>query len=138
MVHAIKMGWMKPKPKPSAEKQFYMLWSSDDQAEDMRRIQDHVPAPKTRLPGNAESYNPPAEYLFDEKELDYWKSNADEPWKRRYNFIPQKYPSLRKVPAYDRFIKERFERCLDLYLCPRTKKMRVSTIHCVAFCKMNC
>ena len=29
-----------------------------------------------------------------------------------------------QVPAYDRFIKERFERCLDLYLCPRSRKKR--------------
>ena len=57
-----------------------------------------------------------------------WELKADEPWKRKYNFIPQKYGSLRQVPAYDRFIKERFERCLDLYLCPRAKKMRVGQI----------
>ena len=25
---------------------------------------------------------------------------------------------------YGNFIKERFERCLDLYLCPRTSKVR--------------
>lgn len=36
------------------------------------------------------------------------------------------YDSLRQVPAYSAFLKERFERCLDLYLCPRTRKHRVS------------
>ncbi|CAI7768170.1 unnamed protein product, partial [Closterium sp. NIES-54] len=35
------------------------------------------------------------------------------------------YTSLRSVPAYPRFIRERFERCLDLYLCPRVKKNRI-------------
>ena len=30
-----------------------------------------------------------------------------------------------QVPAYARFINERFERCLDLYLCPRTRRKRV-------------
>ncbi|CAI7841681.1 unnamed protein product, partial [Closterium sp. NIES-54] len=35
------------------------------------------------------------------------------------------YKSLRSVPAYPRFIRERFERCLDLYLCPRVKKNRI-------------
>lgn len=39
--------------------------------------------------------------------------------------MPRKFPSLRAVPAYGRFIQERFERCLDLYLCPRQRKMRV-------------
>lgn len=35
------------------------------------------------------------------------------------------FPSLRQVPAYPNYIKEIFERCLDLYLCPRQKKDRV-------------
>jgi len=69
MVHAIKMGWMKPVPKKTNEQKFYMLWDSDDKAETMRRIHNHIPAPKVRLPGNAESYNPPAEYLFDDQEV---------------------------------------------------------------------
>ncbi len=34
------------------------------------------------------------------------------------------FDSLRRVPAYGAFIQERFERCLDLYLCPRAKKKR--------------
>ena len=29
------------------------------------------------------------------------------------------------MPAYASFINERFERCLDLYLCPRTRKKRL-------------
>ena len=29
----------------------------------------HFAAPKVDLPGHAESYNPPAEYLFDDEEL---------------------------------------------------------------------
>uniref|UniRef100_A0A4Y0BDW8 BOP1NT domain-containing protein n=1 Tax=Anopheles funestus TaxID=62324 RepID=A0A4Y0BDW8_ANOFN len=73
------MGWM----KTFAEKRrleairrapkFYMLWRTDHGTEEMRRIHDHVVAPKRPLPGHAESYNPPPEYLFDEKELDQWK-----------------------------------------------------------------
>ena len=39
--------------------------------------------------------------------------------------LARAFSSLRQVPAYDRFINERFERCLDLYLCPRTRKKRV-------------
>uniref|UniRef100_A0A8C8RJF0 Ribosome biogenesis protein BOP1 n=1 Tax=Pelusios castaneus TaxID=367368 RepID=A0A8C8RJF0_9SAUR len=45
---------------------------------------------------------------------------------RKLNFLPQQYRCLRAVPAYARFIHERFERCLDLYLCPRQRKMRVN------------
>lgn len=32
------------------------------------------------------------------------------------------YDSLRQVPSYAAYISERFERCLDLYLCPRTRR----------------
>ena len=34
-------------------------------------------------------------------------------------------PAAWQVPAYASFIKERFERCLDLYLCPRTRRKRL-------------
>lgn len=40
-----------------------------------------------------------------------------------------RYGSLREVPAYPKFIQEKFERCLDLYLCPRQRKMRVCIFH---------
>lgn len=72
MVHAIKMGWMKPREeekKKSYEPKFYMLWQTDEGVEHMRRIQNHIPAPKRHFPGHAESYNPPPEYLFDKKEV---------------------------------------------------------------------
>jgi ribosome biogenesis protein ERB1 len=39
--------------------------------------------------------------------------------------VPQGFSSLRAVPLYADFIKERFERCLDLYLCPRVRKKRM-------------
>ena len=43
----------------------------------------------------------------------------------RPELLPNSFPSLRLVPAYENFINERFERCLDLYLCPRTRKKRL-------------
>lgn len=75
--------------------------------------------------GHAESYNPPPEYLFDEKEMKEWHKYKDEPQRRKLHFMPQRYNSLREVPAYSRYIRERFLRCLDLYLCPRAKRMKV-------------
>ena len=42
------------------------------------------------------------------------------------DYTPQAFDSLRQVPMYSLFIKERFERCLDLYLCPRSKKKRIN------------
>lgn len=131
LVHALKMGWIKStqeqkKLQAKKDPQFYMLWQTDDQSDDMRRIHKHIPAPKRLLPGHAESYNPPPEYLFNEKELKQWHKFKDTPSKRKLHYIPQKYASLREVPAYSRYIKERFLRCLDLYLCPRAIKMKLT------------
>ncbi|XP_006609484.1 ribosome biogenesis protein BOP1 homolog [Apis dorsata] len=133
LVHALKMGWIKSSEELKKEKeqkkndpQFYMLWQSDDQAEEMRRIHKHIPPPKRHLPGHAESYNPPPEYLFDKKELKEWNKLQTAPWKRKLHFIPQKFNSLREVPSYPKYVKERFQRCLDLYLCPRALKMKLT------------
>lgn len=60
---------MAEKRKLEEGPKFYMLWKSDDAAEEMRRIHNHIPAPKRPLPGHAESYNPPEEYLFNEQEV---------------------------------------------------------------------
>jgi len=129
MVHAIKMGWMKPrqvKTEDDETKKFYMLWQTDDQADDMRRVHDPIPAPKMKLPGHEESYNPPPEYLFTDKEKKEWNRANEEGDRKKLPFIPEKYSCLRKVPQYDRFIQERFSRCLDLYLAPRARKMRLT------------
>ncbi|XP_034102454.1 ribosome biogenesis protein BOP1 homolog [Drosophila albomicans] len=132
MVHALKMGWMKTTEEVERAKQqkrgpkFYMLWETDTGREHMRRIHDPVSAPKRDLPGHAESYNPPPEYLFDEKETKQWLKLKDEPHKRKLHFMPQKFKSLREVPAYSRYLRERFLRCLDLYLCPRAKRVKLN------------
>lgn len=33
---------------------------------------------------------------------------------------------MRHIPLYDHLIQERFQRCLDLYLCPRVKKRKLN------------
>lgn len=132
LVHSLKMGWMKTKAeqeridKEKKGPKFFMLWDSDTGREKMRRIHDHVAAPRRALPGHAESYNPPPEYLFNEDEKRDWERMKDEPHKRKLHFVPQKYKSLRQVPYYERYIRERFLRCLDLYLCPRAKRTKVT------------
>lgn len=134
LVHALKMGWIKTTEQQEKERlaqkenaaNFYMLWSQDNKEDEMRRIYKHIPPPKRKLPNHAESYNPPPEYLLDSKEMKQWRKLEETPWKRKLHFIPQKYDSLRKVPAYSRYIKERFLRCLDLYLCPRAIKMKLT------------
>lgn len=83
-----------------------------------------ITAPKRDLPSHAESFNPPEEYLFDENEKKEWKTKDEDD--RQLNYIPSKFDALRKVPLYDNLIKEHFERCLDLYMCPRLFRKKVN------------
>uniref|UniRef100_A0A4W4E650 Ribosome biogenesis protein BOP1 n=1 Tax=Electrophorus electricus TaxID=8005 RepID=A0A4W4E650_ELEEL len=124
LVHAIKMGWIKPRRPKETAPQYYDLWAKEDPNAILGRHKMHIPAPKMRLPGHEESYNPPPEYLLTDEERQVWEQQ--DPDERKLSFLPQKYLSLRAVPAFSRFIQERFERCLDLYLCPRQRKMRVN------------
>ncbi|GAU94030.1 hypothetical protein RvY_05878 [Ramazzottius varieornatus] len=136
LVYAIKMGLIKPArdwktPTDEAEEkeeQFYAIWTPEESIEDSKsaraRKRNAISAPKIALPGHAESYNPPAEYLMTEKEKQRWRAEDRED--RRLDFMPRQYKSLRLLPAWNRFIKDRFERCLDLYLCPRQRKMKVN------------
>merc|ERR1712071_112946 len=106
MVHAIKMGWMKPRePKEKREdrQKYYLMWDDDGKSADVRRIENPISAPKPRLPGHVESYNPPPEYTFSEKDIAHHMRLIDTPYKRKFPFIPQQFSSLRSVPAYDRF-----------------------------------
>lgn len=84
----------------------------------------HIQAPKRDLPMHAESYNPPDEYLLDDQELKQLDELDDH--EKPFNFVPQKIDSLRKVPLYENLVREHFERCLDLYMCPRMTKKKVN------------
>ncbi|KAK2830985.1 hypothetical protein Q5P01_018916 [Channa striata] len=124
LVHAIKMGWIKPRRvEEDSRERYYDLWASEDSSL-LAKHKMHLPAPKIPLPGHQESYNPPPEYLFTEEERALW--DQQDPSDRKLPFVPMQFSSLRQVPAFSRFIHERFERCLDLYLCPRQRKMRVN------------
>jgi len=76
------------------------------------------------LPGHSESFNPPDEYLLDEKEKEQYDQLEES--ERPLNFVPKKIDSLRKVPLYENLVREHFERCLDLYMCPRMLKKKVN------------
>jgi ribosome biogenesis protein ERB1 len=109
-----------------AKPALFMIWNDteDEVLADSKRHRYHLPAPKAPLPGHSESYNPPQEYLLTPEELKKWEEM--DPSERERNFVPKKYSCLRHVPGYENAIKERFERCLDLYLCPRKLKRRLN------------
>lgn len=126
LVRAIRNGWLKTRRQKEAERkkgegEVYLLWGDDDQAagEDASKTGaglTYIPAAKPKLPGHEESYNPPKEYLPTEEERTGWQLLDEED---RPKFVPQGFDAMRRVPAYASFVQERFERCLDLYLCPR-------------------
>ncbi|KHJ42552.1 BOP1NT domain protein [Trichuris suis] len=107
---------------------YYDLWAEERteplSKSEKARLKMRIPASKMKLPGHAESYNPPSEYLLTDKEIEKWQNQ--EPYERRLDFIPEKYSCMRHLPAYKQFVKERFDRCVDLYLAPRQRKQRLN------------
>ncbi|KAF9449910.1 BOP1NT-domain-containing protein [Macrolepiota fuliginosa MF-IS2] len=121
IVRAIRQGRIVPnKPKSTNKLEFYAIWS--DQSSTPH--EPPPPAPKPHLPTNSESYNPPEEYLPTDEERKEWEEK--DPEDRERDYLPQKYSSLRLVPAYNNFIKERFSRQLDLYLAPRVQRVKLN------------
>ncbi|KAF5827641.1 NUC169 domain-containing protein [Dunaliella salina] len=129
LVRAIRKGWLKTeaqKERPE-EPPVYLMWGDDGLAgqEGVAKTATgltYIPPAKPKLPGHAESYNPPAEYIPTEEEVAGYAMLDPED---RPKLVPRKHNSLREVPAYSRLINDIFERCLDLYLCPRVRRKRL-------------
>lgn len=126
LVRAIKDGKILPYRAPEAEEaeqeeKYFDIWANEEPQD--RHIM-HIPAPKLAPPGYDLSYNPPPEYLPTAGERDTWEKL--DPEEREKEYLPSQFDALRKVPAYGEFVKERFERCLDLYLAPRVRKNRLN------------
>ncbi|KAF4448213.1 ribosome biogenesis protein ERB1 [Fusarium austroafricanum] len=129
LVRAIKEGRILPYKPPQErqreeeekEESYYDVWANEE-PQDPHVM--NIPAPKLAPPGYDLSYNPPPEYLPTEEEKETWKNQ--DPEEREKEYMPAKFDSLRKVPGYGEFVKERFDRCLDLYLAPRIRKNRLN------------
>lgn len=121
LVRAIRKGLIKFEDKPKVEQpRFYSLW---DDSKSTERGLAYTPAPKPKLPGHEESYNPSLEYIPTQEEISSYQLMFEED---RPKFIPKQYTHLRSVPAYEKGVQETFDRCLDLYLCPRVHKKRIN------------
>ena len=90
----------KAKEREEQEKEkIWDIWEDDSVVTwRPRKMPKAIAAPKRELPLHLESYNPPEEYLMDEKEKEEWDKLAPED--RPQNFLPQKFEALRKVPLY--------------------------------------
>ncbi|XP_017695173.1 PREDICTED: ribosome biogenesis protein BOP1, partial [Lepidothrix coronata] len=86
LVHAIKMGWIKPRKPRDDTPTYYDLWAHEDPNSILGRHKMHVPAPKLRLPGHEESYNPPPEYLLSEEEVRGGPCSPREPLGKGWEF----------------------------------------------------
>ncbi|KAK3056270.1 Ribosome biogenesis protein erb1 [Extremus antarcticus] len=116
MVKAIKEGRIKPYSKPTeadrereeAEQDFasFDIWANEIPRPDHPM---NIPAPKLPPPGYEESYHPPPEYLPDKQEREAWEQQDEEDRER-----------------YAKLVKEKFERCLDLYLAPRVRRSKLN------------
>lgn len=127
MVKAIREGRILPYKAPiegEAEDdgtKRYDIWADETPRPDHAM---NVPAPKLPPPGYEESYHPPPEYLPDMDEKAAWAAAEDSD--REKDFLPADHDALRKVPGYGRFVKDKFERCLDLYLAPRVRRSKLN------------
>ncbi|KAI1006827.1 Ribosome biogenesis protein [Podosphaera aphanis] len=126
IVRAIREGRILPYRPPEEKVEEdevinYDIWRDEQPRPDHIM---NIPAPKLPPPGYDLSYNPPPEYLPTKSERETWEST--DPEEREKEYLPTGYDSLRKVPGYEKFIKERFERSLDLYLAPRVRKNRLN------------
>lgn len=125
IMHAIEMGWIKmdEDTEKVPEEQLIDLWGEDFREPLYQNLPPPLILPKTKRPTNRESYNPESKYLMSKEQEEEWKKSHPED--REIEFIPKKFDALRKVEAYENLLRERFERCLDLYLAPRVKKRKV-------------
>ncbi|TKY71388.1 Ribosome biogenesis protein BOP1-like [Spatholobus suberectus] len=121
-VRAIRKGLISF-DKPKEEDGPYLLWGDDSGSTEKANHLAYIPAPKQKLPGHDESYNPPLEYIPTQEEVNSYQLMFEED---RPKFIPKRFTSMRSIPAYENAMKDCFERCLDLYLCPRVRKKRLN------------
>lgn len=122
IVRAIRQGRIVPKKPKTTDNvsQFFNIWAKEDPSSNAPQ----APPPRRALPNTSESYNPPPEYLPTEDERKEWAEQ--DPEDRDRDYLPQLFSAFRHIPAYDQFIKERFNRQLDLYLAPRVQRKRIN------------
>lgn len=118
IIRALRNGQANKRADDTKEDAPKLIWDSSEQDADVKTNGlSYLPAPKAKIPGHEDSYNPPFEYRQDA--ADELSDDGNQTISRQF------YDALRRVPAYSPYVVERFQRCLDLYLCPRVAKDRL-------------
>ncbi|PIA24890.1 hypothetical protein AQUCO_15500001v1 [Aquilegia coerulea] len=87
LIRAIREGRIK-QDKPKEEPQLYLLWGDDSNStEKSGHGLSYIPAPKPKVPGHEESYNPSVEYIPTQEEVDSYQLMYEED---RPKFIPKR------------------------------------------------
>ncbi len=91
-MNALRNGWIRdPEDRPPPPPDTYLLWSDSAPNDALSRKYEPIAAPKVRLPGHNESYNPPEEYLLSKEQEEAWKEMEDD---ERYNPCTQRAANL--------------------------------------------
>ncbi len=81
LVLKIKQGTLTlTKKKKQEEEPLMDLWEqiTDEELKRFKKMPPNLRAPKMKLPGHAESYNPSDEYLMTKEEIEEWEKMDDE------------------------------------------------------------
>jgi len=138
LIRALRRGWIKPRAEreaaaaaAAAPPPAYLLWDEAGEALEGAGAGgktgaglSRIAPPQMALPGHDQSYNPSLEYLPSAAEEAALAEQAE--YTGRAVFVPRRYASMRCVPAYPRAVRDAFDRCLDLYLCPRVARQRLN------------
>ncbi|XP_031474096.1 ribosome biogenesis protein BOP1 homolog [Nymphaea colorata] len=123
LARAIRKGLIKFSNLTEENDQSYLMWGDDSSPNDnAEKGSIYFPPPKPKVPGHETSFRPSVEFIPTQEEINSYELMFEED---RPKFIPRGYEFLREVPAYMN-LKDCFERCLDLYLCPRTRKKKLN------------
>ncbi|MES1902321.1 MAG: Ribosome biogenesis protein 1 [Paramarteilia canceri] len=107
------------KPQKQPSKALYDIWNQPfEQSRYLKRRKQLLP-PERFIPGHCESYNPPEEYLFTEKEKEQWNKNY--PIMSKFSCIPEKHESMMSLSCNSDYLKFISNRCTNLFGAPRMK-----------------
>ena len=139
IIRSLRNGYLHKPVTNNVSQGLRLIWDSLRTPTGNINVPQSLVIPKTRAPSHIDSYNPPVEY----RTTDVFNGSSRN--KQTSQVFQNVYGALRKVPSYapyviDRFelkkvfcwngsqtaFQSRFRRCLDLYLCPRVEKHRIS------------